>query len=76
MATKYDPVATGKRLKRAMKDADLTPYMLAKKSGMTTTSIYNYMAGLNVPSLNSAVRIADVLGVDVDWLASGKKREQ
>jgi len=58
-----------KRLKEARVELKMTQAKLGKKSGgITTKSISNYENAEKTPSLDSAYRLAEALGVSIDWL--------
>lgn len=44
----------------------------ARLSGVTGTSLRSYLSGSSDPSRERVVRMADVGGVSVEWLASGR----
>lgn len=66
---KHTFVGFNVRLRKAM--GDETPCMFAKKSGVSGSSLHNYLKGLVVPSIEKACRMANVANVSLDWLASG-----
>lgn len=45
---------------------------LANLSGVEEGQLYRYLRGENVPSIYAIVRIADAVGVSVEWLATGR----
>jgi transcriptional regulator with XRE-family HTH domain len=45
---------------------------LARKTGISRRSIGNYLAGDTQPSYTKVVLIAEVTGVNLEWLATGK----
>jgi transcriptional regulator with XRE-family HTH domain len=50
---------------------------LASKSGVNKSSIDNYLNKRGqVPSVEAAVKIAQALGVSVEYLVTGKERKQ
>ncbi|WP_340051551.1 S24 family peptidase [Pseudomonas proteolytica] len=57
------------RLRKAM--GDDTSCEFAKKSGLSGSSLHNYLKGLVVPSIEKACRMANAANVSLDWLASG-----
>lgn len=57
------------RLRKAM--GDDTPCIFAKKSGVSGSSLHNYLKGLVIPSIEKACRMANAANVSLDWLASG-----
>lgn len=58
------------QLKAARTRARLTQKQLAEKLGLSPTSLVNYEAGKRVPDVETAVRMAEALHVDIaDFLA-------
>ncbi len=62
-------------LKELRKAARYSQQTLSNASGVSRESIARYELGLQVPTLESAVRIASVLGCTVDDLLKGNTRE-
>lgn len=63
-----------KRLKEEIEFADLRYKELAEKSGVPERALYNYVASKNpsMPPADVAVKIANALGVTVEYLVTGK----
>lgn len=61
------------RLKEEIEYADIRYKELAEKSGVPERALYNYVATKNpsMPPADVAVKIADVLGVSVEYLVTG-----
>ncbi|MCB1776532.1 MAG: helix-turn-helix transcriptional regulator [Candidatus Competibacteraceae bacterium] len=61
------------RLKAACRDAGLpvTQPALARAFGLSTTTIWHYLHGEKLPSMDTAIAIAGKLGVCVEWLLTG-----
>ena len=57
-----------KRLKIAMLFSDLNQKELAEKANITPASITAYTQGTKNPTMETLVRIADVLNISTDWL--------
>ena len=57
------------RLKTAL--GGRVPGQVAKQADISTSAMSRYMAGDGEPTLQSAVRLARVLGVNLIWLATG-----
>lgn len=55
-------------LKEVRRKKKLTQVELADKSGILQQNISNYETGFKSPTLDSAVRLADALGVTLDEL--------
>ncbi len=59
-----------KRLKEARLKAGLTQKEVATKVGWSSDATYQgYERGVSIPSIELATRMADALGVSLDWLA-------
>ena len=50
----------------------VTPYRVAKDSGVTQTALSNWKSGKSIPSLSTLQKIADYFGVTVDYLMTGE----
>jgi len=48
---------------------------VAEKSGLPLRTISNYVRGLSEPKIISLSKIAEVCGVSLDWLATGKNHK-
>lgn len=59
---------TARRLKEAMNDINITQQELAKRSGVSKSSICQYVNGSHSPSNISAGKMGKVLGVNPVWL--------
>ncbi len=60
-------------LRKAREAAGLTTTELAARAGVSDGAIRGYEAGRNLPSVVTAQRIADALGVDVADIWKGEK---
>lgn len=60
----------GKRLKLAMDG--ISNAELARRSGMSETTIRKYLQGKIYPALDSLAVVADACGVSIAWLATGE----
>lgn len=56
------------RLRKAMKNANISTTYLASKIGITPQAVSLYTAGKSGPDWKTLCKIADVCGVSVDWL--------
>ena len=63
-------------LKELRKAARYSQQTLSNASGVSRESIARYELGLQVPTLESAARIASVLGCTVDDLLKDNTREE
>ncbi len=66
------------RLKEEIEFADMRYKELAEKSGVPERALYNYVASKNpsMPPADVAVKIANALGVTVEYLVTGKNGKQ
>lgn len=60
--------ATPDRLKEALQDAGIKPIDLAKKSGLSHSTISRYLSGAVEPRQEAAHKLASALGVSELWL--------
>ena len=65
------------RLKEEIELSNLRYKELAEKSGVAERALYNYVASKNpsMPPADVAVKIAQALGVSVEYLVTGKQTE-
>lgn len=66
----------GKRLKKARENLGLSQYELADLAGVRVVTIWKYEQRQQDPKLSTAMRIAEALGVSLDWLATGKEAKK
>ncbi len=59
---------TAKRLALALSNANMKPQELADKSGVSKSSISQYVNGSHAPSNISSGKMANILNVDPLWL--------
>lgn len=60
------------RFKLAREKANLNIYQIAVMLGITPTSVWQWEQGIALPRPHSIPRIAEILGVDPHWLATGE----
>jgi transcriptional regulator with XRE-family HTH domain len=65
----------GDRLHMARRLNKLPQHRLAEAAGVSRATISNWEANTSLPNLEEAAALADLLGVDLDWLATGRERE-
>lgn len=72
MKMKYPEFA--KRFKSAVKHSGVedTQEGLSKLLGVSSVMIWSYRNGEKMPRMSTATRMAETLGVSVDWLLTGK----
>jgi len=69
-----DPVATGKRIKSLCKERGLTVRELQARMGIVSrSSIFKWMRGASIPTVDNLVLLADILGVTVDKIIVTKE---
>ena len=56
------------RLKKLLEELDIKQNELAEKTGITEATISNYINAKQLPKLGVVEKIADILGVSVDYL--------
>jgi transcriptional regulator with XRE-family HTH domain len=66
--------AFGERVKQAREAAGLTQLDLAKKIGLTRSSVANIEAGRQKPTVEKAAMAAIVLRCDPGWLLAGEQQ--
>ncbi len=60
------------RLKRILEERGIKQSQLAKKLGVSTVSLSNWSTGKSLPSLETVVRICQILDVKIDDLVQIK----
>lgn len=61
------------RLRYAMRKAEMTQTMLAKKSGCSKAAISQYLSGEHAPDINRVQTLADATGVSYDFLMGNEE---
>ena len=77
MRTKNDPEVANlfvERLRQAMKDRGMSQSELARRIGVRTPTVNQYLCKRKFPMMTTAVRIADALDVSLDWLCGVKEK--
>lgn len=64
-----EPMTLGQKMKAARRSKRLTQRRLSELTGVSVPSITTYERDKNEPPLSYAVKIADALGVSLDYLA-------
>ena len=59
----------GERISTAIADKNMSVMELARNSGIKRDTIYAYISGASTPSGGKLLRIANAVGVSLDWLA-------
>lgn len=54
---------------------NVTPYKVAKETGVTQTTLSNWKTGRSTPTIKTLKKIADYFGVTVDYLMSDTGKE-
>lgn len=60
---------------KILKKRNLSSYKVAKEAGVTQTSLSNWKNGKSTPSTTTLQKIADYLGVTVDYLMNGEETD-
>lgn len=68
-----DLVSIGPRIRERRQELNLTQQDVADALGLTPQHISVIEQGKRIPSLSSVVKLAEELGVTVDYLATGKQ---
>lgn len=55
------------RIKRGLSQQEF-----AKKLGVSSTTLYRYENGINEPSIDTLIKMADIFGTSVDYLIGAK----
>lgn len=58
-----------KRFEKLCKDRGVTPYRVAKETGITTATLSNWKAGRYMPKFNKLTKIAEFFGVQPSYLS-------
>ncbi len=53
----------------------ITPYRVCKETGITTATISNWKAGRYTPKQDKMQKIAEFLGVTIEYLMTGKEKD-
>lgn len=59
----------GARLQEALEHAGMTAVELAHRLGLSKQQVHQWLHGRSAPGLESAAKLAEALGVSVDYLA-------
>lgn len=60
-------------LAKLLKERDISWYKLGKDTGISQQTIHNWRIGRNEPGREALNKIAEYLGVSVDYLVSGRE---
>lgn len=55
---------------------DVTPYRVGKETGIATSTFSDWKNGKSTPKTDKLQKIADYFGVNVDYLLTGKSKEE
>jgi transcriptional regulator with XRE-family HTH domain len=64
----------GPRLRRLREERDISQTELARLLGIDYMQVYRYERGLNLPSLETAIKLAQILQISTDELLTGSER--
>jgi transcriptional regulator with XRE-family HTH domain len=73
ISRKENKMTVGKKIREARRALKLTQKMLGEITGINTNTICGYERERTEPPLSYAVRIADALGISLDYLARDSK---
>jgi len=65
-------MSIGKRLKKAIKDADMKMTDFSKKSGIPYRTIQGYIADNSIPGGELIIKMCKELHISADWLLTGQ----
>ena len=65
--------STGKRIKKTIKEKNMTQPEVADKAGISRSYLHNIKAGIFDPPIKTLARIGRVLGTSIDYLKRGRK---
>lgn len=61
----------GERIRERLAELDWKQAVLARRAKITNSVVCRLCQGLNDPCLSTAVVVAEVLGLNLEWLATG-----
>lgn len=61
------------RLRAALSNAEMTQEELARRMGVSPAAVSRWAHGHRTPLSGYIARMADTLGVSVDWLLTGRE---
>lgn len=61
-------------LKKLLKEKDITASQLSRSSGVPVQTISNWLSGQSPRSITQLKTVADLLGVDLDYLCFGESK--
>lgn len=70
---KKEMMKIGQRIKQLREDSGMDQKELAKKVGILNASLSDYENDKSEPSLKNAMKLAEALGVSIDFLVKGEK---
>ena len=62
--------------KRLLEERNLTPYKVHKATGISTATLSDWKNGRSTPKMDKLKKIADFLGVSVDYLMNGEEPKE
>ena len=60
---------------KLLEEQGLSAYKVSKMSGVTTTTLTNWKQGKYIPEQDKMQKLANCLGVSVEYLMTGKEKE-
>lgn len=61
---------------KILRQRNISSYKVAKEAGVTQTALSNWKNGKSTPSTTTLQKIADYLGVTVDYLMNGEETDK
>lgn len=71
----YNPVETGKRIKKVRKDMGLTQETYSEQLNITRNHLAKIEVGSRTASIELLIAISELSGVSIDYLAMGKESD-
>ena len=68
-----DLLATGKNIKQHIKEHDFNAPIVAKRLGVSNTTVYKWCSGEHVPTVDNLVILSSMFGVKIDDLIVVRK---
>lgn len=70
-----DQKATGDRIRALITESEHSTREVIEETGVTKASVYNWMAGRKLPSIDNLVVLSELLGVGLDDIIMRKRIE-
>lgn len=60
---------------KLIQERDITPYKVSKETGVAQSTLSDWKRGVSTPKQDKLQKIADYLGVSIDYLMTGEEKE-